>query len=181
MKGKNTPAIAAVVYGNRAYDDALLELTDILTDNGFVVIGAAAFVARHSIFPEVARGRPDTADKEILRNFARQCGNRLETIASQGHITVKGSRPYREAPPLPLKPSGNSRCNSCGACVKICPVGAITAEEPRKTDKAACITCTACIYVCPQKARSFRGLTYKLAGGAFRKKCSSRKEPELFA
>ena len=46
LKGNDTPAIAVVVYGNREYDDALLELKTILEKNGFFVVGAAAFVAR---------------------------------------------------------------------------------------------------------------------------------------
>ena len=51
FKGKGTPAIAVAVYGNRDYDDALLELSDLLADNGFQVISAGAFIAQHSILP----------------------------------------------------------------------------------------------------------------------------------
>lgn len=35
IQGKNTPAVAIVVYGNRHYDDALLELCDVLKQQGF--------------------------------------------------------------------------------------------------------------------------------------------------
>ena len=45
FKGKHTPAIIFCTYGNRAFDDALLELKELVTANGFKVISAAAFVA----------------------------------------------------------------------------------------------------------------------------------------
>lgn len=67
IKGTGTPAVAMVVYGNRDYEDALLELTDILTAVGFVVFGVGAFIARHSIFPLIAKGGPT---KRIRKFFA---------------------------------------------------------------------------------------------------------------
>ena len=45
LQGNGSPAIAVVVYGNRAYEDALLELRNTLTVAGFRVIAAAAFIA----------------------------------------------------------------------------------------------------------------------------------------
>ena len=46
LKGHGNPAIAVAVYGNRDYDDALVELQDLLEENGFCVIAGAAFVAQ---------------------------------------------------------------------------------------------------------------------------------------
>ena len=40
FRGRGTPAIAVCVYGNRAYDDALVELCDLLGDGGFGVVAA---------------------------------------------------------------------------------------------------------------------------------------------
>lgn len=179
-KGSNTPAVLLAVYGNRDYDDALLEMQDILTENGFVVIGAGAFVARHSVMPQVAAGRPDAQDSEKLIQFAQQCKAKLEQEAGNCLLEIKGNRPYREIVTLPLKPAGSSACTKCNACVKICPTGAISEDNPRKTDKARCITCTACIYACPVQARNFRGAMYRMAKNAFQKKCMLRKEPEIF-
>ena len=178
LEGTNTPAIAVVVFGNREYEDALLELTDLLTERGFIVIGAAAFVAQHSIFPEVAKGRPDANDKRQIRDFAFKCLKKLngEVIP----VTVKGSKPYRTISTLPIRPSGNYACTSCQACVKICPTAAIDSANPRKTDKRRCISCTACISACPVNARAFGGLMYKIAGKIFAKKYSVRRKPEIF-
>ncbi len=35
FKAKNAPAVLVVVYGNREYEDALLELQDIVVEAGF--------------------------------------------------------------------------------------------------------------------------------------------------
>ena len=59
LDGKGKKAVAVAVYGNRAYEDALLELKDILEECGFEVTAAAALVAQHSMVPEVGAGRPD--------------------------------------------------------------------------------------------------------------------------
>ena len=180
FKGANTPAVAIVVYGNRDYDDALLELTDILKANGFVIVAAAAFVAQHSIFPAVAAGRPDHKDKETIRAFGTKCSKAFSEFTGAERVAVKGNTPYCKAAEIPIKPTGDSKCNTCGACVKVCPTGAIAADSPRKTDKSRCISCTACIAVCPQKARKFHGPLYAIAGKDFSKKNMARKEPDLF-
>lgn len=36
------------VYGNRAYEDALLEMFDIAKDSRFILITASAFIGEHS-------------------------------------------------------------------------------------------------------------------------------------
>lgn len=180
FKGTNTPAVAIVVYGNRDYDDALLELTDILKANDFVIVAAAAFIAQHSIFPAVAEGRPDKKDKEIIKEFGRKCNKAFTEFTGKENIVIKGNTPYRKAASIPLNPSGDSKCNACGACVKVCPTNAIAMDSPRKTDKSRCISCTACIAVCPQNARKFHGPLYAIAERKFSQKNMTRKEPELF-
>ena len=62
LKGSGQPAVAVAVYGNRAFDDALLELKDALEANGFQVIAAGAFVARSTLShtPKCAITAPNT-------------------------------------------------------------------------------------------------------------------------
>ena len=180
FKGNHTPAVAVVVYGNRAYDDALLELKDLLDAQGFVTIAAAAFIAQHSIFPAVADGRPDGADQEKIRSFAKECQKKLASFTGGESVTVKGNSPYVKAGSVPLHPSGDKSCDQCGTCVKVCPVDAIPADKPQKTDNDKCIACTACIAACPQHARGFRGPLYSMAGKSFTKSNADRKEPEIF-
>lgn len=181
LKGTNTPAIAVVVYGNRDFDDALLELTEILTGNGFLVFGAGAFVAQHSIVPRVAENRPDESDLVKIEEFSRQCGEKLyQMTGAEKSIRVEGNTPYKPAVAVPLKPSANNQCTACGVCANLCPTGAISKENPRVKDSGLCISCAACINACPQKSRAFRGVLYTLFGMVFQFKCRNRREPRTF-
>lgn len=76
LKGHGNPAIAVAVYGNRDYDDALVELQDLLEENGFCVIAGAAFVAQHSIFTKVAAGRPDEDDRRAHGGVWQPCAGK---------------------------------------------------------------------------------------------------------
>jgi ferredoxin len=182
IKSNGSPAIVCVAYGNRAYDDALLELRDLAGKSGFVVIGCGAFVAQHSIFPDVARGRPDADDRKLIEQFAEACRTKLtaDSADTSGSVTPKGKKPYTPYKNLPMAPFTNADCTRCGVCVAVCPVGAINAEHPEQTDKKKCITCAACVTICPIKARRFSGALYWLGGKMFGLMCSKRKEPETF-
>lgn len=179
FKGTSTPAVAVVVYGNREYEDALLELSDILTANGFHVVGGCAAIGRHSIFPEVAKGRPDSQDIEKIRAFAKSMAEKIQQKNSAAP-SLPGNNPYRQAGPVTLHPTGNSHCNQCGACVQICPVKAVPENAPQTTNTDLCINCTACIYICPQKARNYADPNFPAAAAGFAQKYTARREPEFF-
>jgi len=181
FKGNKTPAVIVCVYGNREYDDALLELKDILQANDFTIISAGAFIAQHSIFPTVGTSRPDEKDKEMIASFGRKSASlvsSLETTSNLPDIKVKGNRPYKKGGKVPLTPKADKKCNKCGTCVKLCPTNAIPSFNPRITFGSKCNSCARCIAVCPQCARHFGGLLYKFAGKKFTKDNSDRKEPE---
>lgn len=179
LNGSHAKAVAMVVYGNRAYDDALLELTDILKEANFDILGAGAFIGQHSIFPKVAALRPDDQDFARLNYFAGEC-KRLMQNGSNECPDVKGKRPYKKAGGVPLHPSGNSaECNRCGKCVEHCPVEAIRAETPYLTDGSRCMSCGRCIMICPKHTRRYSGMKYKLIGAIFAGAFSKRKEPEF--
>lgn len=184
FKGCNTPAIVICTYGNRAYDDSLLELKDIVETNGFTTIAAGAFIAEHSIFPKVATTRPDSEDIKKIEDFGHHCMDiifNIEDTATLPKLKVNGSKPYKVPKNIPIHPTGNkNKCNKCGTCVTLCPVQAISETEPYKTDSQKCISCGRCIVVCTQKCRNFNGLLYKIAGWKFVKDNSTRKEPEYF-
>ena len=75
VSAKGAPAVVLAVYGLRAYDDALVELADRAKARGFRVIAAGAFIARHSMAPEIAAGRPrrgrPRGDGRLLSRRAR--------------------------------------------------------------------------------------------------------------
>jgi ferredoxin len=182
IKGNNTPVIAVVVYGNRDYDDALFELKTILAENGFIVVSAGAFIAQHSIFPRVGYLRPDIKDKQAVRRFAQDSCEKFESIPDINEIgfEVKGNFPYKEPAVVPLNIYVEKTCRKCGICAGICPVNAISTEQPGKINRKVCIRCTACIAACPTNSRGFSGVRYALASKIFEKKFSARREPEVF-
>ena len=183
FKGKNTPAVIAAVYGNRAYDDALLELADLVKENGFNPVAAGAFVAEHSIFPQVATNRPDTQDIEKIEAFGRDCKALLESIEDINavpELEIPGNRPYKEAKRPALHPVANDNCVACGQCVDECPAGAISCEDPRITNFDLCISCGRCIGLCPNGGRGYEGDMYMMGGAKFAQANGARKEPEFF-
>ena len=44
LKGNGTPCILVATYGNRHYDDALVEMEDIAREHGFAVRGGAPYI-----------------------------------------------------------------------------------------------------------------------------------------
>ena len=176
IDGHGMRAIVAVVYGNRDYDDALLELADIAVNDGFDVIAAGAFIAQHCIFPRVANGRPDASDMAVAADFME----RAKESDNLDISTIKGNRPYKKPGAVPLQPqTDENECLSCGVCARECPTGAID-PVTLATDKNKCITCCRCIAVCGSHARKFKGVKYATVGKIFCAQNSKRREPELF-
>lgn len=186
MKGRNTIAVLIATYGNREYEDALLECKNLVRDNGFRPIGAAAVVTEHSVIRSIAAGRPDAKDSVFIEDFRMKLKKKIAAITPEenlAELSVPGKEPYVKRIKLPMAPAASASCTACGLCVKKCPVGAISMQNPRKTDKEKCIGCMRCARVCPQKARHV--LKIKMAAGKwilcvlFKAK-KIRKEPEMF-
>ena len=110
LTGDNTKAIAIVNYGNAHVSDALLELVDLLKENGFDVIAAASTISHHSIFDGVAIGRPDESDIEKINEFAQKCIEKMENGASL-ESDIPGNRPYMDYKQLPFVVSCDSVLN----------------------------------------------------------------------
>ena len=84
-------AVALVVYGNRNYDDALIELRDILDSNGFRVIAGAAFIGQHSFSNTLAKGRPDGKDMKIVNDFTDRLYDKIINLNNFETIAIKGN------------------------------------------------------------------------------------------
>ena len=180
INGNGQKAVAVAVYGNRDYDDALLELCDIASEQGFKVVSAAAFVAEHCIFPAVAAGRPDVSDNVAVSRFINETKKSIAENKTLDLSLVKGNRPYKKSAGVPINPKTvKDKCVECRVCVENCPTDAID-PETLATDADKCISCCRCIHVCSNDARKFGGLMYKTVRFAFEKLCSKRHEPELF-
>lgn len=149
--GNKTPAFLIVTYGGRAYEDTLIELKDIIENQGFICIGAAAMIAEHSIVPQIAAGRPLKEDYNELESFLPVIKERLKEKAVS--IDVPGKRPYKNYGILPVNIEVSDDCVKCGLCAVKCPAKAISEDNPRITDTEKCITCMRCVSICPAKAR----------------------------
>jgi ferredoxin len=185
VKGNGSPAVVIAVYGNRAYEDALIELRDIATEQGFKVISAAAFVGEHSFSTEVApiaQGRPDAEDLEKAKSFGGQVKAKLDGAASPVEVAVPGNRPYRERnPSIPRVPETSpDACTLCGACEEACPTKAIKVTDKVETTKDSCTACSACIKACPTGARAWNNEGIKKAQTMLTTQYSKRREPEFF-
>lgn len=178
IAGNGAPCVVVNVYGNRAFDDALLEMTDAATQAGFKVVAGVAAIAEHSIFRQFAADRPDQTDRKNLTTTAEKIRELLGST-STSDPNIPGNRPYMKATSLPLVPQAKHGCTSCSACASSCPVEAID-PITCKADKSRCIACMRCISVCPTDARRINGLVTKAAGILMKKHFVTRKEVELF-
>jgi len=187
INGDGTPAVIVAVYGNRAFEDALVELRDIVGAQGFKVVAAGAFIGEHSFSTDeltIAAGRPDSEDLEKARDFGYSI---VESLASsvEGHtreIDVPGHFPYRDGMEnLPFTPVvDHDICNQCAECVENCPVEAITLDDKIIMSTATCILCASCVKCCPEKAVSIKSPPIGELMVALSEECRDRKEPELF-
>ena len=192
--GRQCPAVLVVVYGNIAYEDALIELNDIALEQGFRPIAGAAFIGEHSFdTPEtpIATGRPDEADLDKAEAFGEQAKVKLGLGEAQ-KLAVPGNRPYRENSdwnkPLeerekvePLSPETDPEtCTLSGRCAQVCPTAAVTVTDSVKTAKTECIACTACVKSCPTGARAWKHERVMRAASWLYANHSMRREPEIF-
>lgn len=181
LNGNQAKCVIVCVYGNRAYEDTLVELQDVAEKAGFRVIAAIAAIAEHSIMHQYATGRPDTEDKEELRRFAREILEKAGRDAPEDQaLHLPGNRPYKKAGAASLVPKAGKQCVACGICAKSCPAQAINKENPKDTDSKKCISCMRCVAKCPRAARKVNEAMVSAVALAIRKACSVRKANELY-
>ena len=178
LKGNGALCAIATIYGNRAYEDTLLQMQDCAQTASFHVIAAVSAVAEHSIIRKYAAGRPNLNDCKELTEF----GDRILEKAASGALStpaVPGNRPYKKAV-TGMIPKADSTCTACGLCAQKCPSGAISADQLKLSDKSKCISCMRCVSICPVHARKVSQLMTSVAAAALKKACSVEKENELF-
>ena len=188
IKGDDVPAVVIVVYGNREFEDALIELRNVAVKQGFKPVAGGAFIGEHSFSSEkipIAAGRPDILDIDIARNLGQKITAKMKEIekpADIGELPVPGNIPYRERvhhdniPPE----TDNKYCMKCQACVGACPTAAVTFNGEVITDADSCILCCACVKYCPTGARQINNPMIDRICGWLSETCKERKEPVTF-
>ena len=179
IRGNDARCVLVAVYGNRAYEDTLVQMEDAAGACGFRVIAAVSAIAEHSIMHQYAAGRPDRADRERLAGFAARIGEKVRS-GDRTKPAIPGNRPYKKAGAVGLVPKAGSDCSECGLCAERCPTRAIDPRAVRKADGKKCISCMRCVSVCPRRARKVNGAMVAIAALAIQKACAEPKQCELF-
>lgn len=186
IRGNNGPAIIVVLYGNREFEDALIELKDIVEARSFTVVAGAAFIGEHSFSSTAlptAHGRPDENDLKIAREFGAKAGKQLADAPSPQPLgSVPGDTPYKDGMQfIPVTPhTDHELCTHCEECISACPAGAIALVDKIVIDVNLCTFCCACIKACPVVALSLAGTPMEEKAHWLSENCATRKEPELF-
>ena len=172
IRGNSTPAILLSVYGNRHYDDALLEGSDFLKERGFISFAGAALIAKHT-YGQIQVHRPNHNDLDELKDFFKNA------LAQRQHqpFFFPGKNPYREKGKPHFTPYTSEDCIACKACLRACPWEAIT--DSIETIEEKCSACLACVDVCPMDARVLPD-EYQIFAKEFSEKLKEPRENEFF-
>ena len=169
VKGNGALAVPVVLYGNRNFDDGLMELRNVLRDNGFHPVAAGAFVGEHAFSKILGAGRPDGEDMALAEELAHRAADKVKalTVPPAQAVEVEGCdpiRPYytprdRHGEPikdfLKAKPvTDPNKCVKCGLCARLCPMGSIDPNDVSSVT-GKCIKCCACVKNCPTGAKYF--------------------------
>jgi ferredoxin len=179
------PTVLIALYGNREYEDALVELRDVTTEASFKTVAAGAFIGEHSYSTKdqpIAAGRPDQTDLEQARRFGQQVAEKLAAPTDLLTPAISGDIPYRDRVPLGgIAPeTDQTTCTLCGTCAQVCPTLVVEVEQEVRTRAENCVMCCACVKDCPTSARTMIHPAIQERRAMLVKNCSTRKEPTLF-
>ncbi|MBQ0072510.1 MAG: 4Fe-4S binding protein [Spirochaetales bacterium] len=178
MEGNGAKAILNCTYGNRAFEDTLVEMQDTAERLGFRVVCAIASIAEHSIIGEFASDRPDRNDEHLLTFFGKMAYGKIKS-GDYSTPDIPGNRPYKNVSYTVVPPMTEDCCTKCGKCIKRCPTGAISKMNPAETDASKCILCTRCIHICPVGAKHFTTENLEATKKKIGEVCAVYKAPEL--
>lgn len=191
IKGEGALAIPFVTFGNRNFDDALIELKQALEASGFETVAAGAFSCEHSFSTILGAGRPDAEDLKEVASLAEKAAEKIKSGKIKSfEVTGNPELPAYYTPRdrhgvainiLKVKPkTDESKCVKCGHCVEVCTMGSISKENPSEV-AGKCTKCCACVKGCPQGAKYYDDEGYLYHKTELEEMyASNRKENALF-
>ncbi|MCI5839791.1 MAG: EFR1 family ferrodoxin [Peptoniphilaceae bacterium] len=185
---ENSVGITLVTFGNRAYDDALIELTKI-EEKSIPTIASCAICCEHSFSNTLGKNRPDEKDFLQMKNFAKKIAEKIKNKNFK-EINVKGNIPFRNYM-KPTDSKGNTfnfkdvkvktnlnLCIDCKICAKNCPLGTIDFDDVSIVKK--CMKCNSCVKKCPTGAKYFDDENYLHHKKEIEEMYKSYKKSEYF-
>ena len=161
FEGNGALAVAVSVFGNRNFDNGLIEA------HGFHTVAGAGIPTEHVFSSKLATGRPDADDLVKIAEFGEKVAEKVSGLTEiPEKIAVRGDDPVgayytplgtdgKPAVFLKAKPKTDpEKCTKCGICATVCPMGSIPKDAP-DTCTGICIKCQACILGCPRGAKFF--------------------------
>ncbi|MDD5557243.1 MAG: NADH-quinone oxidoreductase subunit NuoF [bacterium] len=123
------------------------------------------------ILDRIALGRAEEGDLDLLEELGRSVGiaslcglgqtapnpvlTTLRFFREEYEAHIRDRRcPAKKCRALFRYRVDPSRCTGCGACARVCPVGAVAGEKgrPHLIDEARCTRCGLCVEACPADA-----------------------------
>lgn len=173
ISGGGSLAVPVVTFGNRAFDNSLIELRNTMESHDFHTVAAGAFSCEHSFSTELGAYRPDWEDECEIKNFAQRIAEKISTGEAKQFATsvvqVPGDPEAGYYQPRDrkgnfidirkVKPVTGSKCVNCGVCARVCPMGAIDPTDVTSVP-GTCIKCNACVKRCTKGAKFFEDKGY---------------------
>ena len=192
IEGNGALAVPVSLYGNRNYDNALIELRNILIQQGLHPVTAGAFVGEHSFSTTLGAARPDAQDMALVDAFAAASASKILNLPEgvvPVRIEVKGDSEAGYYKPKgkdgnlidirKVRPLVAAHCTDCKICAEVCPMGSIDHADVRLFE-GVCIKCGACIKKCPVQARYYEDPGYLFHKQDLEETYTRRAEPEVF-
>lgn len=96
FEGNGALAVAVSVFGNRNFDNGLIELRNELEAHGFHTVAGAGIPTEHVFSSKLATGRPDADDLVKIAEFGEKVAEKVSGLTEiPEKIAVRGDDPVR--------------------------------------------------------------------------------------